>query len=86
MPTLAIFYGIVISVYWTDHPPPHVHARYGGFEAQIDIMAARIIAGSLPPRARRMVLRWTREHQAELMAAWQAASVGAAPAPIAPLR
>ena len=76
----------MISVYWTDHPPPHIHARYAEFEAQIDIMAARIIEGSLPPRARRMVLRWTREHQAELMAAWQAASSAIQPAPIAPLR
>jgi hypothetical protein len=85
MPTLSIFYGIVITIYWFDHAPPHVHARYGEFEAQIDIQAVRLLDGSLPRRAKAMVLEWTREHQAELMAAWAAASAGTHPVPIAPL-
>ncbi len=29
MPRLSEFYGIVISLYWAEHPPPHFHARYG---------------------------------------------------------
>jgi hypothetical protein len=86
MPTLAIFYGIVITVYWFDHPPPHIHARYGEFEAQIDIARVQVIEGSLPRRAQAMVLEWTQEHQAELMAAFTAASSGDQPAKIAPLR
>lgn len=85
MPVLSIFYGIVITIYWADHPPPHVHARYGEHEAQIDIVTGALLAGSLPRRARVMVLRWTRAHQSELLAAWAAASVGAQPARIAPL-
>jgi hypothetical protein len=86
VPVLAIFYGIVITIYWADHPPPHVHARYAEFEAQIDIARGQIMEGSLPRQARRMVLEWTREHQVELMEAWQAADVGTLPARIAPLR
>ncbi len=85
MPTLAIFYGIVIQIYWTDHPPPHFHARYAEHEVQIDIQAVAILKGSLPKRAQAMVLEWTQEHQAELLAAWEAASAGLAPAKIAPL-
>lgn len=85
MPTLAIFYGIVVQIYWYDHAPPHVHARYGGDEAQIDIQSASVLAGSLPKRASAMVLEWTREHRSELMAAWEAASAGQAPGKIAPL-
>jgi Domain of unknown function (DUF4160) len=85
MPTLSIFYGIVITIYWFDHAPPHVHAQYGEFEAQIDIQAVKLLDGSLPRRAKAMVLEWTREHQAELMAAWEAASAGTHPVPIAPL-
>ena len=33
MPTLSIFFGIVIYIYWSDHNPPHIHARYSGEEA-----------------------------------------------------
>ena len=85
MPTLAIFYGIVIQIYWSDHPPPHFHARYAGDEVQVDIQTASVLAGSLPKRALAMVLEWTREHQTELMMAWEAASAGVPPGKIAGL-
>lgn len=85
MPTLSIFYGIVIYIYWFDHAPPHIHARYAEHEVQIDIQKLSVLEGSLPKRALAMVLEWTREHQAELAAAWEAASSGAAPGRIAPL-
>jgi hypothetical protein len=29
MPTLSEFFGILIRMYWDDHPPPHFHAIYG---------------------------------------------------------
>jgi hypothetical protein len=36
-PRISYFYGIVVSIYSSDHPPPHFHARYGEYEAKIDI-------------------------------------------------
>ena len=30
MPEISRFYGIVISMYYDDHNPPHFHVRYGG--------------------------------------------------------
>jgi len=30
MPDISRFYGIVIKIYYGDHPPPHFHAEYGG--------------------------------------------------------
>ncbi len=33
----SMFYGILIRMFFNDHPPPHFHARYGEFEATIDI-------------------------------------------------
>lgn len=32
MPTISMFRGIKISMYWNDHMPPHFHATYGGEE------------------------------------------------------
>ncbi len=29
MPEIARFYGIVIKLFFGDHPPPHFHAVYG---------------------------------------------------------
>jgi hypothetical protein len=58
MPTIAIFYGIVIQMYWRDHSPPHFHAIYQGFEALIAIDSGEVIGGRLPPRALRIVREW----------------------------
>jgi hypothetical protein len=37
MPTISEFFGILIRMYWDDHPPPHFHALYGKHEAQYNI-------------------------------------------------
>jgi hypothetical protein len=37
MPIISAFYGIVIQMFWVDHAPPHFHALYAEFEAQIAI-------------------------------------------------
>jgi len=28
VPTISVFYGIVIAMFFNDHDPPHFHARY----------------------------------------------------------
>lgn len=33
MPTISIFYGIAIRMYYQDHAPPHFHAVYAEQEA-----------------------------------------------------
>lgn len=70
MPTLSIFYGIVIQMFWRDHNPSHFHALYGEHEALIDIRTLDILEGNLPRRALSLVLEWAQEHRAELMEDW----------------
>ena len=44
MPTLSIFFGIVIRMYFDDHPPPHFHAIYGEYEVDdYRLKAGRIL-------------------------------------------
>jgi hypothetical protein len=71
MPTISIFFGVIIQMYWTDHPPPHVHAYYGGFEALLAIETGRTIGGRLPPKVERLVRDWVLARQKELMENWQ---------------
>jgi len=33
-------------MFFNDHAPPHFHARYGEFEATIDIGTSAVLAGS----------------------------------------
>lgn len=70
VPRISEFYGIVIEMYYGDHPPPHFHARYGGDSAKVDIASGEIVAGSLPSRALRLVREWIEEHRGELEANW----------------
>jgi Domain of unknown function (DUF4160) len=60
MPTISVFYGIVIQMFWRDHAPPHFHALYAEHEALIDLRDFSVIRGSLPRRAMALVLEWPR--------------------------
>jgi hypothetical protein len=46
MPTISLFYGIVIQMFWRDHGPPHFHALYGDDEVLIDLRNLRVMRGS----------------------------------------
>ena len=70
MPTVAWFYGIAVAMYYNDHNPPHFHARYGHARAVIGIADGRILAGSLPPTALRLVSEWALAHRRDLEENW----------------
>lgn len=76
MPRISAFYGIVIAMFRDDHPPPHFHATYGEHKAQILIATGEVMGGALPPRARRLVRKWTRLHRKELLEDWRMAQEG----------
>jgi Domain of unknown function (DUF4160) len=84
IPTASTFYGILIQIYWQDHPP-HFHVLYGDHEALIDIRTLDVIAGGVPRRALALVLEWAHEHQTELMEDWELCARRERPRKIAPL-
>ena len=71
MPTISVFYGIVIQMFWRDHGPPHFHALYGEHEATVEIRELRVLRGSLPPRAMALVLEWATDRQDNLLEDWE---------------
>jgi hypothetical protein len=73
MPEISRFLGVVIYMYYNDHGPPHVHARYGNFEARFDIRTSEILSGDIPLRARQHVLEWIELHRRELTSLWHLA-------------
>jgi hypothetical protein len=73
VPRISAFYGIIIAMYFDDHPPPHFHAKYGEYQAQIAIASGEVLNGELPRRARALVEEWTEMHRGELMADWELA-------------
>jgi hypothetical protein len=85
LPTISYFYGIYVRMYVREHPPPHFHAVYGEFEANVSIDAGEIIEGGLPRNAAHLVKEWTTRHRAELESNWRRAEAGHAPEKIAGL-
>ena len=85
MPTLSRFFGIVITMNWDDHPPPHFHARYAEHEAVVRLDTLEVEAGTLPRRALALVLEWAALHRAELRDNWERVHSDRPAQPIAPL-
>ncbi len=85
MPRISAFLGIVITMYFDDHAPPHFHARYSGQEAAIGIDPLTLLAGALPARVVGQVFEWAQTHQAELRDDWALVEAHQPPRPIAPL-
>ncbi len=89
MPTISMFFGIVVSFYFIDnrkHKHPHIHVKYQDSEAVISIPHGKLLEGELPPAKMRLVLAWIEIHKDELMADWDLAVSGQQPFKIDPLR
>lgn len=70
MPTISMFRGIKITMYWNDHQPPHFHAFYGDNEVLVSIRDLEALEGSLPNKQMKMLLGWAALHQEELLENW----------------
>ena len=89
MPTISMFYGILIQMYFYDdkqHRCPHVHAEYGEFHASIAIEDGSVLAGSLPGSKMKMVQAWIEIHKEDLLADWKLAIAGETVFKIDPLK
>ena len=85
MPELSRFYGLVISINWVDHNPPHFHVRYAGSDAAIAIRRMELLSGNLPNRALNLALEWAALHEKELLENWERARNQTPTRRIAPL-
>lgn len=88
MPTISMFFGIIVRMYCgkSEHNPPHIHVYYQDDKAVFDIATAEMGEGRLSPRQVRLVTAWIELHRDELMADWDLASRGELPFKIDPLR
>jgi len=58
MPTISMFYGIIINLYFYDdarHHVPHIHAKYQEMDAAFSILDGSVLAGEIPVAKMRMV-------------------------------
>ena len=48
MPEISRFLGVVISMYFDEHNPPHFHVKYNEFRAVLSIRECNVLEGVLP--------------------------------------
>ncbi len=85
MPEISRFLGIIIRMFYNEHNPPHFHAYYNEFEAEIEISTFRVLKGELPKRIFALVIEWASEHREELIDDWNMMRNDLPPKPINPL-
>ena len=89
MAVIAMFYGIIVSMYYFDqrrHHLPHIHVKYQEQEVVLSIPEGDVLEGELKRNKMKLVQAWIEIHQDELMANWELASSGEAVFKIDPLK
>jgi len=79
MPTISMFYGIIIKMFFRDnekHKLPHIHAEYQGHVGVYSLPEGELLAGSLPINKHKLVIAWIEIRKDELMADWNLAVNG----------
>jgi hypothetical protein len=79
MPTISMFYGIIVYMYYFDnkkHNLPHIHAEFAEYTAVFSIKDGEVLDGCLPPRQLKMIQAWIVIHEDELLADWRLAIEG----------
>lgn len=54
-----------------EHEPSHIHALYGEYMGEFNILTLEMIQGDLPQKAQELVKEWLALHQNELQSMWE---------------
>lgn len=85
MPSIAEFLGMVIYMYWDEHPPAHFHVKFGSMWAAIDVHSGELVDGALPRKKLKKIEEWRKLHIEELLKNWEIVSKNGSPNKVAPL-
>ena len=89
MPTISMFYGIIVRMYYFDnqqHNLPHIHVHYQDDSAIVEIPSGKVLEGKLPKPKQKLVDAWIEIHHESLMADWELAKNGDSIFKIDPLK
>lgn len=88
MPTLSIFFGIIVRMYKElggKHSLPHIHAEYSGEEVVV-ALDGQVLEGDIPANKMKLLQAWMEIHKEDLEANWKLLSEGEQYFKIDPLR
>lgn len=71
MPEITRFLGIIVTMYFDEHNPPHFHVRYNEYRASIEINTLNVMNGNVPAKVRGLVEEWGEINRSELLKMWE---------------
>ena len=71
MPVIALFDGLKVEMYFNDHAPPHIHAKYAEYEVLVTIRKSTVFAGYLPAKQLKQVQQYVSNNKEKLVARWE---------------
>ena len=86
MPTISVFFGLIIRMYYKDHQPAHIYVQFQDDNAVVDLESGNITEGRLPIRCLRLVQAWIEIRKDDLLANWELCRNGEEPFKIMPLQ
>jgi hypothetical protein len=84
VPIISRFFGIIVTMNYREHGPPHFHAWYSGHEVTVAISDGAVY-GEMPKRALGLIMEWLELHRTELAENWRRAEERLPLEPIEPL-
>ncbi len=87
MPTISMFFGLIVRMYYApqEHNPPHIHVYCQNAKASMNL-EGKVIEGELSVRHLRLMQAWIEIHREELLANWELCQNGEKPFHVEPLR
>lgn len=85
MPIIAVFFGIVVRMFYREHEPAHFHAEHQGQQGKFDFDGKMVIGDVQSRTALRLIREWASAHRTELEANWAKMKDGRPLDRIAPL-
>ena len=70
MPVIAVFFGIVIRMYYKEHPPRHFHAEHQAQEGRFDFDGNQVLGNITSKNALGLIRQWAQLNRAALEANW----------------
>ena len=85
MPVIAVFFGIIVRMFYREHEPAHFHAEHQGQHGKFEFDGRLIIGNITSKTALKLIREWAQLHRTELEANWAKMKAGEALDRIAPL-
>ena len=76
MPVIAIFFGIVIRMFYKEHEPRHFHAEHQAQQGKFDFEGNQIVGNITSRNALGLIRQWAKQNRRALDTNWVNISEG----------